>query len=184
LALAYVCALVAPDARAVLGRRGAIMGGLSTLLLPLSQQNSAFAATPPPPGLDSSARYMPRGGPGGLPMAVSKDTGVAQMEEARAQLVEFQRVSSEGSKLCGVDSLGSVRAAVDNGAGQIAMDGGKDAYTVINLKRSALRPVVFGTSPECEEIQMRQSVDASIKAVDEIIKIGKTPTKRDPFFDR
>lgn len=159
------------------------MGGLSALLVPLSQQSRALAAIPPPPGLDTSARFMPRGGPGGLPMVVSKDTGVAKMEEARAQLVELSRLSSEGSKLCNAESLGGVRGALEKGAGQIAMDSGKDAYTVVNLKRSALRPVVFGTSAECEEIQMSQSVDASIKAIDEIIKIGKTPTKRDPFFD-
>jgi hypothetical protein len=164
-----------------LGRRGLLLGGVGALVLPLARR-SALAAIPPPPGLDSSARYMPRGGPGGLPLPISKSVGIEQLESARAQLGELGKLAEEGGKLCNAEPLESLRMSVTKGAGNIAMDAGKEAYTVVNLKRTALRPAVFGTSPECEEMQLRQAVDAGLKAIDEMVKIGKAPTKREEYY--
>lgn len=180
LALALF-ALVQHDgsARSALGRRSVVLGGVGVLALPSAQR--ALAAIPPPTGLDSSARYLPRGGPGGLPLLASKSRGVELLDEARAKLVELSTSMEQGAKLCSAESLDSVRVLVDKGASNITMDSGVDAYTVFNFKKIALRPVLMGSAAGCDEMQMRQYLQASVKAVDEIIKIGKSPTPKDKY---
>ena len=125
---------------------------------------------------------MPRGGPGALPLVVSKDAGVELLAEARAKLIELGRVADEGGNLCRVEAYDGMGVLVKKGAANIAMDAGADAYTVVNLKKTALRPTLLAGSAECDEMQMRQYVQAGVKAIDEMVAIGKMPTKRDDDY--
>lgn len=180
VAVSAICALHPNVAqRSALGRRVVVLGGVGTLMLRSAERT--LAALPPPPGLDTSAKYLPRGGPGGLPLSVSKDAGVELLSRARDQMAELIRLAEEGGRQCGDEGLQSVRALIDKGAANVAMEAGLEAYTVVNLKKTALRPALVGKT-ECDEIQMRQLMQSSIKAIDEMVKIGKSPTPRDKYY--
>ncbi|KAJ1616590.1 hypothetical protein T492DRAFT_1105545 [Pavlovales sp. CCMP2436] len=182
LALALAGPPLAGPRAPALSRRSVFFGGVGALLAVVPTQRALAATLEAPPGLDSSARYLSRGGPGALPMLGSKETGVERLTAAREKLVELGRLASdEGGKLCGTELYDEARVLIDRGGGDIAMKSGPDAYSVINLKKTALRAPLIGASAECEEMQMRQFVQATITSIDEMIAIGKAPTRRGQY---
>lgn len=94
------------------------------------------------------------------------------MEAVDAALQEVVRLrdGAATSRLCGSD-LGPLKGNLDEAARNLAMGGSSDAYTIVNLKKSALRAVDLARKPSCEEMALRQALESSAKALDQMREV-------------
>lgn len=147
-------------------RRAAVIGGLGTLAARTTRRCEASEMA------KTYERYLPAGGPGGPALTVSKAEGVERLRRARSEFEALRKSYDDGGKLCAAEGFSRARDDVMTGASNVAMSAEKEAYSVINLKRTIMRSITTATSPECDEMALQQSVDSSLKSIDEIIRIA------------